>query len=231
MRIPFPPAPYRAPALDPAAFAALAAAVPDRAPKPRPRTGPRPRRPEHVERRRRWIASGKLPAALACLFTYGEQAVLAVIAHEVQRQGDCRKSKAELADLAGVAITSVKNALRQARALGLITVEERRLSRWRNATNVVRIVSPEWRAWLRLGGRGQISAPLKDRFIKEASRRRVGEPPAAGFQPAAPPQMSPASRQYSSHAVSTSSANLASASGPAPMRPSSSAASLSMPST
>src|SRR4051812_33634273 len=58
---------------------------------------------------------------------------------------------APLADVASVSITTVKNALRAARALGLISVEERRLSAFRNAPNIVRIVSPEWRAWLRLG--------------------------------------------------------------------------------
>ena len=44
----------------------------------------------------------------------------------------------------------VRNALRAARGLGLLSIEERRLTAWRNAPNVVRIVSREWQAWLRL---------------------------------------------------------------------------------
>ena len=39
--------------------------------------------------------------------------------------------------------------------LGLVTIEERRLARFRNDTNVVCIVSREWTAWLRLARRSQ----------------------------------------------------------------------------
>src|SRR3954465_8939843 len=53
-------------------------------------------------------------------------------------------------DLAGVSETTVRNALRAARGLGLLTLEERRLTAWRNAPNVVRVVSRDWQAWLRL---------------------------------------------------------------------------------
>src|SRR4051794_17569378 len=146
------------------------------------RLGSRPRSPASMERRRRWAASGCLPPALAARFTLAEQAALAVVAAERRRRGDCRLTRAiptftepvelvqrrafssvwfrlnrkrsnqEIADVAGVSITTVKNALRVARTINLISVEERRLSAFRNAPNIVRIVSPEWRAWLRLGG-------------------------------------------------------------------------------
>src|SRR4051794_28549973 len=43
------------------------------------RSGSRPRSPAHMERRRRWAASGALPPALAARFTLGEQAALAVV--------------------------------------------------------------------------------------------------------------------------------------------------------
>jgi hypothetical protein len=75
---------------------------------------------------------------------------LALIAAETARKGDCRLSIPHLAAVAGVAETTVRNAIREARKLGLLTVEERRLTGYRNDTNVVRIVSPEWQAWLRL---------------------------------------------------------------------------------
>jgi CRP-like cAMP-binding protein len=124
------------------------------------RLGSRPRSPASMERRRRWAASGALPPALASRFTLAEQAVLAVIAAENRKRGDCRLTNKEIADVAGVCITTVKNALRAARALNLLSIEERRLTAFRNASNVVRIVSPEWRTWLRLGGWGQIRAAL-----------------------------------------------------------------------
>ena len=47
----------------------------------------------------------------------------------------------------------VKNAIREAARLGLLTVEERRREGRRNLPNVVRIVSKEWTNWLARGGR------------------------------------------------------------------------------
>src|SRR5215217_7484807 len=108
------------------------------------RLGSRPRTPASMERRRRWAASGALPPALACRFTLAETAVLAVIAAENRKRGDCRLTNKEVADVAGMSITTVKNAMRTARVLNLVSIEERRLAAFRNASNVVRIVSPEW---------------------------------------------------------------------------------------
>ncbi|MGT2481761.1 hypothetical protein ACU4GR_29605 [Methylobacterium oryzae CBMB20] len=114
------------------------------------RTGSRPRTPDSMARRRRWAAAGYLPPALAAAFTQGEQAVLAVVALEVGKRGACTLALGHIAALAGVSETTAKRALRQARTLGLVTVEERRLSRSRNDTNVLRVASREWAAWLRL---------------------------------------------------------------------------------
>src|SRR5215211_2487023 len=114
------------------------------------RFGSRPRSPASMERRRRWAASGAMPPALAARFTLAETAVLAVIAAEVLKHSRCTLTVGHLAALAGVSETTVRNALRAARGLGLLTIEERRLTAWRNAPNVVRIVSREWLAWLRL---------------------------------------------------------------------------------
>src|SRR3954449_7522659 len=153
----------------------------------RRRLGSRPRSPGHMERRRRWAASGCLPPALAARFTLAEQAALAVAAAEHRRRGDCRLTNKEIADVAGVSLTTVKNALRAARALGLISVEERRLSAFRNAPNIVRIVSPEWRAWLRLGGGGK-SAPgsptrYKNQQARPAKPVRAAPTPMRGRAP------------------------------------------------
>src|SRR4051812_20569398 len=98
------------------------------------RVGSRPRSGASMERRRRWAASGALPPALAARFTLAETAVLAVVGAEHRRRGDCRLTNKEIADVAGVCLTSAKNALRAARALGLLSVEERRLTAFRNAS-------------------------------------------------------------------------------------------------
>src|SRR5215212_9270343 len=139
------------------------------------RFGSRPRSPASIERRRRWAASGALPPALASRFTLAEQAVLAVVAAEHRKRGDCRLTNKEVADVAGVSITTVKNTLRVARALNLVTVEERRLTAFRNASNVVRIISPEWRMCLRLGGGGKSvpRSPTQLKIPASAQRQRA----------------------------------------------------------
>jgi hypothetical protein len=124
--------------------------IPVAKPAPR-RAGSRPRSSESMERRRRWVASGRIPPGIAARFTMAEAAVLAVVAVEVAKRGTCTLTIGHIAALAGVSETTVRNALRECKALGLITVEERRLTAWRNASNVVRVVSAEWRSWLRLG--------------------------------------------------------------------------------
>lgn len=110
--------------------------------------GSRPRTDTSMERRRRWVASGWLPPALAARFTMAEAAVLAVIAAEVVKRGDCRLCLEHIAAVAGVSRTTAKTAIRQARALGFITVEERRQTTWRNLPNIVRITNTTWTSWL-----------------------------------------------------------------------------------
>lgn len=127
-----------------------------------PRTGSRPRSAESLARRRRWAASGRIPPALAARFTLAEQAVLALVAAETTQRGDCRLAVGHLAAIVGVAETTVRNAIREARTLGLVTVEERRLTGFRNDTNIVRIVALEWTAWLRLARKAHPSrAPAR----------------------------------------------------------------------
>ena len=118
------------------------------------RLGSRPKTPASLERRRRWAASGALPPALASRFTLAETAVLAVIAGEHVKQGRCVLTLDHIAALAGVGRSTVKRAMRAAQGLGFVRIEERRVSAWRNAPNVVTITSREWSAWLRMRGRG-----------------------------------------------------------------------------
>jgi len=118
--------------------------------------GSRPRTDGSMERRRRWAASGRIPLGLAAKFTHAEQGVLALVAAETARRGDCRLAVGHIAAIVGVSETTVRNAIREARKLGLVTVEERPVTGFRNLPNIVRIVSAEWTAWLRLARKGSI---------------------------------------------------------------------------
>jgi len=115
--------------------------------------GSRPRSDASMERRRRWAASGRMPPAIAARFTLAEAAVLAVVANEVVKRADCRMAVGHIAAVAGVGRSTVKAAIRRARMLGLLTVQERTQTAWRNLPNILRITSPEWVAWNRLARR------------------------------------------------------------------------------
>src|SRR5215212_6580017 len=140
------------------------------APKPiQRRLGSRPRSPASMERRRRWAASGALPPALAARFTLAETAVLAVIAAEALRHGRCTLVIEHIAALAGVGRSTVKRALRAAQGLGFVRIEERRVSAWRNAPNIVTITSREWISWLRMRSRG-VGSRQKPPRIQESNK-------------------------------------------------------------
>jgi hypothetical protein len=65
-----------------------------------------------------------------------------------RHNGVCGAYIDELAGRAGVSRATVQRALRQARALGLITVQERRRRGQKSLANIVRIVSREWIQWI-----------------------------------------------------------------------------------
>lgn len=134
----------------------------ERRARPKSRRGSRPRTDASMGRRRRWAASGRLPPALAAQFTLAEQAVLALVAAETVQHKDCRLAIGHLAAIAGVAETTVRNAIREARKLGMVTVEERRVTHFRNQTNVVRIISTEWTSWLRLARKSASPSAARD---------------------------------------------------------------------
>src|SRR5215213_2005520 len=127
------------------------------------RVGSRPRSPASMERRRSWAAAGRLPPQIASRFTLAEQAALAVVAVEVTKHGACTLTIGHIAALAGVSESTVRNAMREAQGLGLVRIEERRLTAWRNAPNRVTITSSEWLAWLRLRRRGEGAKPCTPR--------------------------------------------------------------------
>ncbi|GEP12530.1 transcriptional regulator [Methylobacterium gnaphalii] len=149
--------------------------------------GSRPRTDASLERRRRWTASGRLPPALAARFTMGETAVLSVVAAEAIERGDCRLAVGHIAAVAGVSETTVRNAIRRARGLGLVTVEERPVTAWRNDTNIVAIVSAEWTSWLRLAKRrrasGKPSYAARDALKLEGGCKFANRTPTGSSRP------------------------------------------------
>ena len=122
---------------------------------PARRVGSRPRSSASLERRRAWTGSGWMPPAIAARFTMGEAAAIGVIVAEVAKHGRCELPIGAIAARAGVCATIVRNALRQARTLGLLHVEERRVARDRNRSNVVTIVSRELELWVRTRARAE----------------------------------------------------------------------------
>jgi hypothetical protein len=95
--------------------------------------------------------SGIVPAKIAASFTTAELAVLTVIGWHCRRSGACALPIDAIAALAGCSRSSVKNALRQAKILGLVHVRERRIPGRKSLTNIIRVISRDWLAWLRLG--------------------------------------------------------------------------------
>src|SRR4051794_10239941 len=104
-----------------------------------------------------------MPPGLACKFTVSELAVLRIVGDEVRQHGHCARCVDEIAARAGVCRSMVKNAVREAARLGLLTVQERRREGRRNLPNVIRIVSKEWITWLARGRRA--SRPTAEPLI------------------------------------------------------------------
>ena len=104
-----------------------------------------------IQRRRRLAASGPMPPAMAAAFTVGELAVLRIVGDEVTAKGTCDRSLAEIAARAGVCRKLAQLTLRMAARDGLVAIERRPRPGRKNLSNVVRIISAEWSAWLKRG--------------------------------------------------------------------------------
>ena len=110
---------------------------------------------------------------LEARFTLGESAVLAVVARQVVQHGACMLAIGHVAALAGVCRSTVKRALREAEALGLIRLEERRLTAWRNLPHRITVTSVDWNAWLRHRRRGGVQT-VPTTHIRKDKRRAFG---------------------------------------------------------
>jgi hypothetical protein len=103
------------------------------------------------DRRRMLGGSSALPHDLRHYYTEGQRAVLCVVAGEIKHHGICDLPIDKIAALAGVCRTSVQTTMHEARRLGHIAITERPQRGRKSLTNVVRIILPEWRAWMRRG--------------------------------------------------------------------------------
>jgi hypothetical protein len=121
---------------------------PVRPSKPKPQRSPD--KQASIERRRRLARQSPVPPELVDKFTQGEHAALTVVCGEIQRCGLCAWCLAKIAAIAGVCRDVVRNALRKARALGLLHKEEPAIRRgrkrrstsrdWCSSTRPVRII-------------------------------------------------------------------------------------------
>jgi hypothetical protein len=119
--------------------------TPKNAPRSPARRPPRsPDKQASVRRRRRLAASGPLPPELASDFTTCELAALAIMSQEVVKHGTCSLPVAAIAAIAGTCPSVVQDARRKAEVRGYVLVKYRT-----RQTNVIRVVSDEWLAWLR----------------------------------------------------------------------------------
>jgi hypothetical protein len=112
-----------------------------------------PDRRASIRRRREHTAAGPLPPHLARHYTYGQVAVLRIVADEWLAHGACDRSLNELGARAGVSRKVAKQAVRLAERDGLITVQRRPRSGRKHLTNVIRVVRAEWVDWLHKGRR------------------------------------------------------------------------------
>jgi hypothetical protein len=98
-----------------------------------------------------------------------------VVAVEVAKKGQCTLTVGHLAALAGVSETTVRNALRAAEALQLISIDRRRRTAWVSYPNTLKVVSKEWASWLRLGTGANSCSPRSESKKRKRPRADARE--------------------------------------------------------
>ncbi|TNB46434.1 hypothetical protein FF124_18090 [Martelella lutilitoris] len=134
-------------------------------------------------RKRSWAGASRLPKELRSEFTEGERAALSVVAEEVLKHGRCDLPLDKIAALAGVSRTTCQNAFRKAKGgpSPCIAVEERPQRGRKSLTNIIRIVSQEWKRWLKnLIGFKRLN-PTKNKDNKPTQTARA-EGPRRAFE-------------------------------------------------
>jgi len=134
-----------------------------------------PDRAASRNRRRLLSCSGPMPPQLASRFTTGQLAVLKIVGDEVAAKGVCGLCLDAIAARAGVCKRLAQAAIRLAEGDGLITIQERRREGRQNDTNLVRVISREWQAWLKRGRRLASTASLAPLDEKRFTPRIQGD--------------------------------------------------------
>jgi len=118
----------------------------------RPRQHPRsPDRKASRERRRRLGGSSALPDRLRHHYTEGQRSVLCIVAGEIKRHGICDFPIDKIAALAGVCRTTVQTTMHESARLGRIRITPRPRPGRKSLTNIVEIISTEWKTWIKRG--------------------------------------------------------------------------------
>lgn len=92
-----------------------------------------------------------MPPVIREAFTEGERAAMMVIVGEVKHHGVCDLAIDRIAAQSGCSRTTVQNAVREARRLGLVRVMERRRVGQKSLPNLISIISLAWLAWIKRG--------------------------------------------------------------------------------
>jgi hypothetical protein len=148
-------------------------------PRRRPRRSPD--REASRERARMLGGSSAMPPDVRCKYTEFERAALFIIAREVKHHGFCDLSVGQIAAEAGVCVRTVQNAEAEAVRQGDLAREVRERKGQKNDTNILRITSAEWLAWLTHGSIGcKVCTPTKSiERKKKAFEGRTG----SGYRP------------------------------------------------
>jgi hypothetical protein len=96
-------------------------------------------------------------------YSQAETAVMAVIANVSKSCGHCNWPNERIAAVVGCSLSSVHNALRKAKGLLHISVTERPRRGQKNDTNIIRIISLEWSAWIRSAAHGRVGTGCKNK--------------------------------------------------------------------
>lgn len=108
-----------------------------------------PDRQASRQRRRTWGGSSALPPELRAAFTEGQRAVMAVVVDLSKARGFCDAPIDRIAAIAGVCRTTARDAMHEARRLGLISITLRPMKGMsKNLTNIVKVVARAWVRWI-----------------------------------------------------------------------------------
>jgi len=119
----------------------------------KPRYQRSPDRQRSIKRRRTLAATWPMPPRMCGELTTSQAAFARIAADEAAQHGDCRLTLDEIAARGGMSRKTAKRAQDRLAELNWITVEVREVSGRKNLSNVLRIMSPEWRNWIAMGPR------------------------------------------------------------------------------